>query len=328
VINISNRDIFYAVGLSAVFMCVLLSFSFLYSYVIAPMRHRRSLRQRVDKVKRVTSHQTEIIKVQKFKGQMIFKFFERFGAKARIEELQRQLQQADVTWDATTFLGVMVLLALLGFIFGNLKQGLPAGLAFAFLLGMVPLLVVKAKKQKKSTLIEQQMPEVMDLLSRSLRAGHTLPSAFELAGRETPHPLGTELSIVYEEQRLGIGLNGALQDMVKRVDSHNLRYFVTGVLIQSETGGSLAELMEKISNLIRDRLKLRLKVQSLTAEGRASAVMLCALPIVLFLFLYLSRPQYIMVLFSDPLGKKLLIGALASMFLGILWIRKIIQIKI
>jgi tight adherence protein B len=327
-VNISSRDIVFALGLSGIFLCAYLSMSFLYSFVITPIRYRRSLLQRVRRVTQSGPHQTDIIKINQPKDKLILKVIEKFGARSLTEHFPRQLQQADLDWNVTTFLGIVILLGLVGFIIGNLKHGILMGLGVGMILSFLPFFFLRIKKRRKTAHIEEQMPDVMDLLARSLRAGHTLASAFELASQETPHPLGTELSMVYEEQRLGIGLNGALQDMVKRVDSHDLRYFVTGVLIQSETGGSLAELMEKLGHLIRERLKLKMKVQSLTAEGRLSALFMILLPILLFLFLYVSRPEYIMVLFNDPTGKKMLVGSLVSMAIGWYFIRRIIRIDV
>jgi tight adherence protein B len=326
--DISNRDIAYALGLSAIFVCLFLSMSFLYSFVIAPFRYRRSLRTRVEKITRGDALRPEVIKVKEAKSHLILTVIEKFGARTIIEDLRIKLQQAGLAWDVTTFLGGVVLLALVGFIIGNLKHGILAGLGFGAGFGLLPFLIVRVKKGKKTAKIEEQMPDVMDLLARSLRAGHTLSSAFELAGQETPHPLGTELSMVYEEQRLGIGLNAALQDMVKRVDSPDLRYFVTGVLIQSETGGSLAELIEKLGRLIRERLTLKMKVLALTSEGRISAWIMIALPIGLFLFLYATQPKYVSLLFEDPTGQKMLAGAVISMLLGWIVIKRIIRIEV
>jgi tight adherence protein B len=328
VFDISNRDLAYTLGLSLVFICAYLSMSFLYSNVIAPMRYRRSLRQRVEKVTRGEALHPEIIKVMESKAHLTLKAIEKVGGRARVEDLQRQLKQADLDWDPATFLGLVVLLFLVGLIIGHLKHNILVGLGVGAVFGLLPFLYLRMKKHHKAARIEEQMPDVMDLLARSLRAGHTLPSALELASQETPHPMGTELGMVYEEQRLGIGISGALQDMTQRVDSHDLRYFVTGVLIQSETGGSLAELMEKLGHLIRERLTLKMKVQALTAEGRASAYMLGALPILLFLFLYSTQPKYVMVLLEDPTGKKMFWGAVISMIFGWFVIKRIIRIDV
>jgi len=326
--DIFSRDMLYVLGLSAIFVSAFLSMSFLYSSVIAPYRYRRSLRTRVEKVTRSEAVRPDIIKIKEAKSHLVLAIIEKLGARAIIEDLRLQLQQASLAWDVTTFLGVNILLTLVGFIIGNLKHGLLAGLGVVAVFAFLPYLIVKVKKNKKTARIEEQMPDVMDLLARSLRAGHTLASAFELAGQETPPPLGTELNMVYEEQRLGMSLNVALQDMVKRVDSQDLRYFVTGVLIQSETGGSLAELMEKLGRLIRERLTLKMKVLSLTSEGRISAWIMVALPIGLFLFLYATQPKYVALLFNDPTGQKMLGGAVISMILGWIFIKRIIRIEV
>jgi tight adherence protein B len=202
------------------------------------------------------------------------------------------------------------------------------GICLAVATGAVPFLLISLKKKRKGLLIEKQMPEVMELLSRSLRAGHTLPSAMELAGKEAPPPLSTELRLVYEQQRLGIGLNDALRQMLDRVDSKDLRYFVTAVLIQSETGGNLAEIMENIGHLIRERLRVKGKIKGLSAEGRFSAYILGGLPFAMFMILYVIHKSYVMILFNDPWGQRLLVGALVSMALGSLCMRRLIhQIK-
>jgi tight adherence protein B len=172
------------------------------------------------------------------------------------------------------------------------------------------------------------MPEAMELLARSLRAGHTLQSTLELVSQEIPPPLGKEMRVTYEEQRLGLSISQALRRMADRVASQDLRYFVTAVLIQTETGGNLAELLETIGSLIRDRLKLKGKVQALTAEGRFSALVLIGLPLVTFGFLYLINPGYVMVLLTDPMGTKILTGGVFLVILGALVMKKMVTIKV
>jgi tight adherence protein B len=136
------------------------------------------------------------------------------------------------------------------------------------------------------------------------------------------------MRITYEEQRLGLSIIQALRRMGERVASQDLRYFVTAVLIQTETGGNLAEILENIGNLIRDRMKLKGKINALTAEGRFSALVLVGLPIVTFVFLYFLNRDYIMVLFTDPLGNKVLTGAIVSILMGGLVMKKMVAIKV
>ena len=152
------------------------------------------------------------------------------------------------------------------------------------------------------------MPDAMELLARSLRAGHTLSGTLDLVSQEIPAPLGTEMRITYDEQKLGLSMTQAFRRMGERVASQDLRYCVTAVIIQSETGGNLAEILENIGLIIRDRLKLKGKVQGLTAEGRFSALILSLLPFVTFLALYVINRAYVMTLFHDPLGIQIVNG--------------------
>jgi tight adherence protein B len=326
-VNLSNTQILYALGLSAVFLFGFLAISFLYAYLLAPLRRRRHLRERVERIQKEIHLRAQVFKAEQIKDSLLVKVIDSVGGRGRLEALQRQLRQADLYWSVGFFLAVVAALALGGFVVGDwLGQGWLGGGVAAVVMVLLPFLFIKLKRDHKSALVEKQMPEVMELLARSLRAGHTLSSAIELASKETPHPLGTELRITYEEQRLGISLPEALQHMAKRVGSRDLRYFVTGVLIQTETGGNLAEVMEKIGLLIRERLKVKGKIQGLTAEGRLSGVILGILPVAMFCFLYLFERSYIMTLVQEPLGRKLLTAGAVSIMLGAMAIKRITRI--
>jgi tight adherence protein B len=327
-LNLSSNDIWYAFGLSAIFLCGFISFSALYAFIVAPIRRRYRLRQRISIQNRQELVQTKLFKTQQVDQSLIMKILEKAGAKSRIQRLQQEMLRADIYTDVAVFLGVVLLMAIFGFILGALWGALLPGLILAVGLGYIPFLFLAVKKREKSAMVEKHMPGVMELLARSMRAGHTLSSAMELASKETPHPLGTELRVAYEEQRLGISMADALEHMVARIASRDFRYFVTAVLIQSETGGNLAEIMEKIGYLIRERLKLRGKIRSLTAEGRLSAVILGALPFLMAGVLFIIQPKYIKTLFTDPIGQKMLIFGLVAMTLGIISMKKIIRIKI
>jgi tight adherence protein B len=327
-LNLSSNDIWYAFGLSAIFLCGFISFSALYAFIVAPVRRRHRLRQRISIQNRQELVQAKLFKTQQVDQSLIMKILEKAGAQARIQRLQQEMLRADIYTDVAVFLGVVLLMAAFGFILGALWVALLPGLIMAVGLGYIPFLFLAVKKREKSAMVEKHMPGVMELLARSMRAGHTLSSAMELASKETPHPLGTELRVAYEEQRLGISMADALQHMVARIASRDFRYFVTAVLIQSETGGNLAEIMEKIGHLIRERLKLRGKVRSLTAEGRLSAVVLGALPFLMAGVIYIIQPKYIKTLFTDPIGQKMVVFGIVAMTLGIISMKKIVRIKI
>lgn len=195
-------------------------------------------------------------------------------------------------------------------------------------MAFLPVFFMRWKKNRKTLKFEKHMPEAMELLARSLKAGHTLPSTLELVAQEIPPPLGKEMRITYEEQRLGLSVSQALRRMSERVASQDLRYFVTAVLIQTETGGNLAEILENIGLLIRERLTLKGKVLALTAEGRFSALVLIGLPILTFVALFFLNREYIMTLLVHPLGVKFLTGAIVSIILGALVMKKLVTIKV
>jgi tight adherence protein B len=215
-----------------------------------------------------------------------------------------------------------------GFLLGGRFLYGPWVWVVAAAMSYLPIFILRWKKRRKTAQFEQQMPEAMELLARSLRAGYTLPATMELVAQEIPAPLGKEMRITYEEQRLGLSVTQALRRMGERVASQDLGYFVTAVLVQNESGGNLAEILENIGSLIRERMKLKGKVQILTAEGRFSALILMGLPVLTFLALYVVSRNYIMLLFSDPLGRKMLGAAMCSMAIGAWVMKKMVSIKV
>ncbi|MBE9569254.1 MAG: type II secretion system F family protein [Proteobacteria bacterium] len=177
-------------------------------------------------------------------------------------------------------------------------------------------------------LFQKQFPDVLDLLSRSLRAGHSFPAGIRMVAEEFPDPIGTEFREVSAEIYYGLSLHDALKNLTKRVDCEDLGFFITSVIIQRETGGNLAEMMDSIAHIIRERFKLLGRVKALAAEGVLSAWILCLLPFCVGAFIYISNREYISLLFNDPLGQKMAIGAAIWLFLGILFMKKMVNIKV
>ncbi|GIX00417.1 MAG: secretion protein [Pirellulaceae bacterium] len=239
------------------------------------------------------------------------------------------MEQADVNIPASRFLSICVGLAAVGAVV-VLATPVPNVLApvVALVLASTPVLWVLIKRKKRLNQFNKQLPEALELLSRSLRAGHSLASGFSLVAEEMPEPIGKEFGRAFEEQNLGLTLEEALEGMTQRVPNMDLRFFATAVVLQRQTGGDLAEIMDKIGKLIRDRFKLAGQIQALTGEGRLSGVVLLALPPVLFLVMLYLNYDYAMVLFRDETGRKLMAGALVMQLLGALVIRKIINIKV
>jgi tight adherence protein B len=175
---------------------------------------------------------------------------------------------------------------------------------------------------------ERQIPEALDLMGRALRAGHAFPTAVKMVADEMPEPIGKEFRILFDETNFGVPQNEALMRLSSRVPIEDLRYFVIAVMIQRESGGNLAELLDNISSIVRARLKLLGEVRTLSAEGRLSAWILGLLPFCVAGMIQIVNPGFMAVLWTDPIGLRMVGGALVLMATGVLWMRKIIRIRV
>jgi tight adherence protein B len=204
---------------------------------------------------------------------------------------------------------------------------LPAAgmLAGAAALPWLLLIHIRGARLRK---LEQQLPEAADFLGRALRAGHSFANVMQMVGEELPDPIASEFKFAYEEINYGVPMNEALHNLAVRVPLTDLRYLVIAVLIQRESGGNLAEVFGNISRLIRARLKLLAQVRVMSAEGRMSAWILGLLPLGVMLLMMLSNPAYVRVLWTDPIGVKLMWYAFGVAMFGVLWMRKLIRIHI
>jgi tight adherence protein B len=243
--------------------------------------------------------------------------------------LDRQLKQAGLTWKVGSFFAYSAASGFIGVALG-LALRLPFLIAFAIGLACaaLPLLHVRRTRAKRLIAIERQLPDAADIIARALRAGHSFASALGMLGNELSAPLGTEFRTAFDEINYGVSMNDALYSLAERVPLDDLRYFVIAVLIQRESGGNLAEILTNISLLTRERLKLLAKVRVLSAEGRFSAWILALLPFVVVGLLSVLNPAFIRVFWTDPAAMKLAGICLGNMVLGILWMRKIIRIRV
>lgn len=246
-----------------------------------------------------------------------------------LENLSRLYEQADVNLPFNRFMGIVVILALtgalIGFVFKLPLYLVPLG---AVVLGTTPFFWLIHRKQKRIKKFLDAMPEAVELIGRGLRAGHSLASALHLVSEEMKGPIADEFGRVFEEQNLGIPLEVTLRGLADRVPSVDVRFFVIAVVIQRATGGDLAEVLDKIGKLIRQRFELFGHVRALTAEGRLSGIVLLALPPGLLAFLSMSNYEYVSVLFTTPIGTKMLAITAAFQLLGALMIKKIVAIKV
>jgi tight adherence protein B len=319
----------YFFVLSSVFAGVVFFLGGLYFSFIRPRHRKQLINQRLWGNTQHTRIQSQLLKTQKDSEKSpLLRIAKQLVGWSKVENLQRTLYQADLFCPSEVFLSLAGILACAGYLAGALLPAFYWRLVLAAVLGSLPCFYLWFKKSRKTSRLERQMPEGMELLARSLRAGHTMPSAMELLGSEMGPPLGVEMRLAYEEQRLGLGLGNALRRLADRVDSQDLRFFVTAVLIQSETGGNLAEILENIGTLIRARLNLKGKISGLTAEGRFSALILALMPVGIFFTLYVLNREYVVLLLTDPQGHRLLMGGIVSMLFGILWMKKMIRIKV
>jgi tight adherence protein B len=254
------------------------------------------------------------------------KLFQSFTAKFNLSAL---MDQADVGMSPAIFFAICGGLSGMGliglWIAGANVMLIPFVMATLFFLPFLYLLYKRKKRLKK---FAAQLPDALELIARGLRAGHSLAAGLSMVADEMPAPIGIEFARAYEEQNLGVPLEDALKSLCGRVPNLDLKFFATAVVLQRQTGGDLAEILDKIGSLIRERFRIWGAVQALTGEGRLSGIVLLALPPVLFLVVWYLNPAYSMMLFTDPLGKKMLVGAIILQILGALCIRKIVNIEV
>lgn len=245
-----------------------------------------------------------------------------------LDRMAALLEQADVGGTVAAQLTLSALLALSGGAVGLAVRG-PLLAALLFVAGAVaPTLRLVRARATRSRQISEQLPNALDMMGRSLRAGHSLVNAFKLVATEMPGPINLEFARAYEEQNLGVSFHRAVQQMVARVPGNSdLQIFGVAVIVQRETGGNLVEMLEKLAETIRARYQFYGKLSALTAEGHTSGLVLGALPIVTALFLMVVNPTYISALVTKPLGHLVLVGIMISWLLGIVWLRQMGKVE-
>jgi len=244
------------------------------------------------------------------------------------EEISIQLYRAGVPMTVQRFLLVSVGMALAGLAVGFALA--PGSLkAFLFLgAGLLPWMQVRHRTAARMAVFEQQLPDALDLLVRSLRAGHSLNSGLQMVGEELSEPIGPEFRYVANEIALGKETKRALDNLLYRVPSGDLPFFVTAISIQQETGSNLAEVLENLSTVIRERFKVYGKVRAITAMGRMSANILAVWPLIMIGAIYLVNPSYIEPLWTEEAGRSLVLIAAIMIFIGYVVCRRMAEIKV
>ncbi|MCC6424857.1 MAG: type II secretion system F family protein [Phycisphaerales bacterium] len=243
--------------------------------------------------------------------------------------LYRRILYANPTMTLTRFLAVAITISIfsaliVGAILGSMLMGVLAG----GIGGYVPFFLLNNKRNKRQKLITQQIPESLDFLSRILKAGHSLSTGLQMMSQELPQPIATEFGRCYDQHSLGQSLEDCLRDMAARIDSTDFAFFVTAVLIQRQTGGDLSEVLNNISGMIRQRVRLQQHVKAKTAEGRFTGYILVAFPAVMFVVAYVMNPDYASVLLHTSTGLMLLGIAFGLQMAGLFAIRKITTVRV
>ena len=246
---------------------------------------------------------------------------------ALARSVQHFLGEAGLSWTASGLLVRTLLAAGLGFAIGVGGTGRFVGALLGPLAAAVPYLYARRRRSERLRVFEEQFPEAIDLIARSLRAGHTFTTGLGIAADEVPPPVGLEFRRVYDEQNFGMSLSDALRGMARRVPVLDARFFVTAVLTQREAGGNLAEVLDNLSSVMRDRFKVRRQIRVVSAHGRITAWVLSLLPPALATVLYLVSPQFMRVLVDDPLGVRLIVFAVVMQVIGTIVISKLVQVE-
>lgn len=256
----------------------------------------------------------------------IDKFLYRFKL---IRKLNNFIEQAGLNIDIKFFILIMIISALFGLAIGiALQRGIIFPLLFFVIGSSIPLLYLNKKKIDRINNFTEQLPNALDMIARSLRAGHSLSSAIQVVGAESPEPTARLFKTSYEEQTLGLSLIDALTRMLERMPSIDLRLFVTSVSIHKGVGGNLSEMLEKLGNTIRERIRIKRQIKVYTAQGRLSGYILAAMPIFMAAILYFIAPDYLMELIEVTTGRYAIGIAVTGQIIGFLIIRRLVNIKI
>jgi tight adherence protein B len=246
-----------------------------------------------------------------------------------LNRLERFVVQADVKQPLGFFLLLTAACAVVtGTLIFLISRSLPGSILFALLATIAPWIYLSMRKKRRLARFEQQLPDALDMIARSLRAGHAFTGGMQMVVMEFAEPARGEFRKTLDEINFGVSYEDALRSMAERVDCPDLKFFALSVIIQRQSGGNLAEILDKISYLIRERFKLMGKVQALTGEARISALILSLLPFFMTAALYVVNKGYMEILFRDPVGRIMAVVALVMMIFGILAMRRMIAIKV
>jgi tight adherence protein B len=312
--------VFFAVALGTISVAL----------IVELLQERKRQREALQQLRAFTNEDPDEAGILRVGSHELPRWFRPIAARVPVvQDVELMMEQAGMNSHAPMFLlsslgiSVGLGLAVLG-----LTRWWPAAALAAILGALMPYSVVRFKRNKRLGAFEEMLPEAIDLLGRAIRAGHPLSAGMKMVADETKEPIQGEFRRTHEEHRFGLPFEDALLAMADRVNLIDVRILTTAILIQREVGGNLAEVLDNLANVIRVRFTIRRQLRVYTAQGRFSGYVLAALPIAVGLAIYSLNPPYMRVLFTDPLGKLMVLIALVFQIIGYLWIRKIVNIEI
>ncbi len=259
-------------------------------------------------------------------------FMERFIEGLDVaQKLQVQMMQAGLDWTPMKFLILSLIFSFIGGLIGLRFPIIGYGITsvvFGLALATLPYFYVRRTRTKRLAKLEEQFPEALEFLARSMRAGHAFTISLEMLGEELPEPLGQEFRTLFNEQNLGAALEVALTNLANRVPLLDMRFFASSVLLQKQTGGNLAEILTRLAEVIRERFRLKGQVKAASAHGRLTATILMLMPIFTMFALLVVSPGYLQGMAKDSDGRYLIAFAILGQLLGNYFIRRIINIKV
>jgi len=314
--------------LGVVFAAVFVLMLGLTSPASGSARMQRTLRRRLDTIGAAAQQDVASLLREKYLTSLT-------PAERRLEELPLMENLAKMSEQAgkpspgyKVVFTSLLLAAVIGFVCGALLRNAFIGLAGAAVGLLIPYMRLSMLRQRRLNAIEEQLPDAIDVIKRALRAGHPFNSAIKLVADDMDGPIAEEFGLMFTDLNYGSDVRRALLGLLNRVPSVTVMAMVTSVLVQRETGGNLAEILDQIAKVVRGRFKLGRRVRSLAAEGKMSAWVLAMVPVALVGLMSITSPNYLPILLTDPLGHKLLYGAGTLGILGVLWIRKLIRIEV
>lgn len=317
----------------AVFVCVLLLAEGIY-YLIADRRsiqERRTINRRMQLISEGADLSVVLSKLRRKSPNELAGNAAALMSLAPVKKLEDILTGSGLSISTSRFLTYQALGFIFGyaFLFAVLKFSLFLALLLALLLAIVlPIYYVVSVRRKRNNHMGEQLPDVLDMIVRSLRAGHPISTAIKIVAQETPDPLGSEFGIVFDEMSFGLDLEQALRNMSERVQFDDMRFVIVSVQMQARTGGNLAEVLSALARLIRERQRFRLRVMTLSAEGRFSAKILAALPLVFVGLISLMSPNYFDAVSDNPTMATIIKLSIGMTAVGFYLMRRVVNFRI